>query len=219
VPVQKVTTNYKFDYKYRSPSLGKTRFWFSPTEARHLTISALLVTSVGLSWIFFLSTYSVAALIIAAFIFAFIFLSHEIAHKLVAQHYGLWAEFRLTLLGAIVTLLSIILPFKIVSPGAVMIRGYATKENVGKTAIAGPLVNIVLSIVSFSLTFVLFGPFIIVAVLSAALNAFIAVFNLIPFGMFDGLKVFNWSKLVWGISFIVSTALIIVIFTFYGWLL
>ena len=31
----------------------------------------------------------------------------------------------------------------------------------------------------------------------SAINAFMALFNLIPFGVFDGLKVFRWSKQVW----------------------
>jgi Zn-dependent protease len=31
----------------------------------------------------------------------------------------------------------------------------------------------------------------------AAINAFMALFNLIPFGVLDGLKVFRWNKQVW----------------------
>jgi Zn-dependent protease len=31
----------------------------------------------------------------------------------------------------------------------------------------------------------------------AAINAFMALFNLIPFGVLDGLKVFRWNRLVW----------------------
>lgn len=205
---------FEFKVTYTPPHL-KTRFWFSPTEIKHLTLSALLVMLVGLSWLFFLRTYSLATLIVAALVFVLIFLLHEIAHKLVAQHYGLWAEFRLTLFGALITLLSIISPLKIVSPGAVMIAGYASKESVGKTAIAGPLVNIALSIFSLALTFVPSGPFFVVAVFSAALNAFIAVFNLVPVGMLDGLKVLQWNKLVWSVAFILTIALLIIIFIFH----
>jgi Zn-dependent protease len=35
----------------------------------------------------------------------------------------------------------------------------------------------------------------------ALINAFMAVFNLIPFGVLDGLKVFRWSKPVWLVLF------------------
>jgi len=213
VPVQEAP--YEFKVTYRPPRLIKTRFWFSPTEIKHLTLSAILVMGVGLSWLLFLQTYSSVTLITAAFVFAWIFLLHEVAHKLVAQHYGLWAEFRLTLFGALITLISIISPIKIISPGAVMLAGDASKENVGKTAIAGPSVNIILSIVSFALTFAPLGPYLVVAVFSTALNAFIALFNLVPAGVLDGLKIFRWNKLVWTITFILSLALLIIISIFH----
>jgi Zn-dependent protease len=155
-------------------------------------------------------------LTLAAIIFALIFLLHEIAHKLVAQHYGLWAEFRLTMFGALITLISIISPLKLISPGAVMIAGSANKEKIGKTAIAGPTVNILLSIISFGFTFVLQDLFLqLVALFSAYISVFIAVFNLIPVGMLDGWKVFNWSKMIWSLVFTLALAFLIMIFVIY----
>ena len=41
-------------------------------------------------------------------------------------------------------------------------------------------------------------------------NAWIAVFNLIPFGIFDGLKVFNWNKKAWALTFSASAVLTVV---------
>jgi Zn-dependent protease len=35
----------------------------------------------------------------------------------------------------------------------------------------------------------------------SAINAFMALFNLIPFGVFDGLKVFRWNKQAWLVLF------------------
>jgi Zn-dependent protease len=168
--------------------------------------------AVGASGLFFADAPPII-LMSAAIIFALIFLSHEIAHKLVAQHYGLWAEFRLTMFGALITLISIISPLKLISPGAVMIAGSGDKEKVGRTAVAGPAVNIVLSIVSFAFTFALQDPwFTLIAFFSAYINAFIAVFNLIPVGILDGWKVFNWNKLIWSVAFALSLALLIMIF-------
>lgn len=204
-----------YEYKFTFEPYSTTRtFWFSPTEIRHLAISALLVTAVGLSW--FRSLFSGTAVIIgSALVFVSIFLLHEIAHKLTAQHYGLWAEFRLTMFGALLTLISILpLPFiKIISPGAVMIAGYADKEIVGKTAMAGPATNLVLSIVSFAIYVYFPHPILLISV---AFNAWIALINLIPFGILDGWKVFNWDKVVWGLVFITSVALAIVTSTFLG---
>jgi Zn-dependent protease len=153
-------------------------------------------------------------LAILAIVFALTFLLHELAHKLTAQHFGLWAEFRLTLFGALITAFSIFLPlFKIISPGAVMIAGSIDRETAGKTAIAGPLINITLStiILAFAL-YPLDQSIKTVVMLSAAWNAWIALVNLIPFGLLDGVKVFMWNKTVWSTTFIASMAL--TIFTF-----
>jgi len=210
-----------FEYKVTYTPPRSAKFGFSSTEIRHLTISALLVMSVGLTWIFFLQELPPQILVGSALIFTSIFLLHEIAHKFVAQHFGLWAEFRLTMFGAIITLLSIISPFKIISPGAVMIAGPASKRVVGITAIAGPLTNIVLGVVFFGISNLLpkTSALFLVAVLSAAISTFIAVFNLVPIGILDGLKVFGWNKIIWGAAFTSSVALIVAIFAFNPWLL
>lgn len=140
-----------------------------------------------------------------AVVFTFSFLIHELAHKMAAQRYGLWAEFRLTMFGALITLISIISPFKIISPGAVMIGGAADKRTIGRTSIAGPLTNISLALVFLPFTEVLSGS--IVPILCFAINSFIALFNLIPFGVLDGFKVFFWSKTVWAAAFFTSVVL------------
>jgi Zn-dependent protease len=155
-----------------------------------LTIGADLLSLATLSMAFMLS-----------------FLLHELAHKFSAQHFNLWAEFRLTLLGALITLISIFVPFKIIAPGAVMIAGSGTRETVGKTSLAGPVTNIILSILCIIIAAV--GPSLFQIV--AFINAFLAVFNLIPFGIMDGLKVFRWNKIFWGTAF--TTAAILTVYT------
>jgi len=210
-----------FEYKVTYTPPPSAKFGFSSTELRHLTISALLVMGVGLTWIFFLVELPLEMLVGSALIFTSIFVLHEFAHKFVAQHYGLWAEFRLTMFGAIITLISIISPFKIIAPGAVMIAGSASKGVVGKTAIAGPLTNISLGFVFFGLSNLLpkTSALFLVAVFSAAISAFIAVFNLVPIGMLDGLKVFGWNKIFWGAAFTSSVALVVAVLVFNPWLL
>ena len=146
-----------------------------------------------------------------ATVFTLSFLLHEIAHKISAQRFGLWAEFRLTMQGALITLLSMLLPFKIISPGAVMIAGPMTRESAGKTGLAGPLTNIILSTVCTIIAVTTQNVFFWTI---AYINALIALFNLIPFGIMDGLKVFWWSKMVWGIAF--GASLPLTIFTFWN---
>jgi Zn-dependent protease len=134
----------------------------------------------------------------AVFFFTAGFLVHELTHKAMAQRYGMWAEFRLDKFGAVLTLLSAVSPLKIIAPGAVVIAGNTTPDRVGKTAAAGPTTNILIASLLLGLAEVLHPIGFIEALLAgSAINAFMALFNLIPFGVFDGLKVFRWNKQVW----------------------
>jgi Zn-dependent protease len=171
---------------------------FSPTEVRHILIGVILVSGVGLS--FFAPQVFSNWLAIAAAVFFFTagFITHELTHKAMAQRYGMWAEFRLSTFGAVLTLLSAVSPLKIIAPGAVVIAGNTTPDRVGRTAAAGPAVNILIASLLLGLAQVLHPIGLLEAMLAgAAINAFMALFNLIPFGVFDGLKVFRWNKQVW----------------------
>jgi Zn-dependent protease len=178
--------------------MTRSVFRFSPTEIRHIAIGVILVSGVGLSF-FTLSTFSNwLAIVAAVFFFTAGFLAHELTHKAMAQRYGMWAEFRLDMFGAALTLLSAISPLKIIAPGAVVIAGNTTTDRVGRTAAAGPTTNILIASLLLGLAEVLHPIGFMEALLAgSAINAFMALFNLIPFGVFDGLKVFRWNKQVW----------------------
>jgi len=201
------------------PSMRRGRIRFSATEVKHLLIGTLLTLAIGFSMPLYstLSLYWVPEVLTAmAIIFAFSFIIHELSHKVTAQHYGLWAEFRITIWGALITLLSIISPFKIISPGAVIVGGMADKKTIGRISIAGPLTNIILAMFFFGLAEFLYAS-IWVAIWGAFtfgvwINSFIALFNLIPFGILDGFKVFSWNKIAWAISF--SVSLVLTIYSF-----
>jgi len=195
-----------------TPPFAKTKLvTFSKKELQHLLVGTLLVLAVGFSIMFEFNAQISTALILAA-LFTASFIIHELAHKITAQHYRLWAEFRLTLWGALITLISIISPlFKIISPGAVMIAGgFVDRKIMGKTAIAGPLTNITLAAILGTFAFFTFDPLIAyITTYTAFINAFLAVFNLIPFGIMDGYKVFLWNKPVWALAFAASIGLMI----------
>ena len=218
LPKEQAPTPYEFKVTVQPPR-PSTKFGFSTIEARDLVISALLVSGVGLSMLgsgLFVRPPGLVIILVLAFTASF--LIHEMAHKVTAQRYGLWAEFRLTLWGALITLVSIISPFfKIISPGAVMIAGVADKDTIGKTAISGPFTNMIICVGTLALTFIVPNNYPLFEVVSfaAAFNAFIAALNLLPFGMFDGWKVFQWNKLVWALAFISSIAFTVETFTFY----
>jgi len=199
---------YEYTVSYVPVETKRKKIYFSNKEIEHLTIAALLVIGVGLSLGFFYSMDYTMLIVFAVILTASFFL-HEIAHKITAQKEGLWAEFRLTLFGGILTLISIITPiFKIISPGAVMIAGLADMKHAGKISIAGPATNMALSTMLLALAF-LFPQYITMLALVAFINAWMAVFNLIPVGILDGFKVFIWDKRNWVLAFSISVVLLV----------
>jgi Zn-dependent protease len=207
-------TSYEYKVTYGQPRRTTGRVYFSPKELKHLGLGTLLVIGISLSFGFdsFGASNWVEVFSALAAVITLSFFVHEIAHKVTAQRRGLWAEFRLTLWGAVLTCISILIPFKIISPGAVMISGPASMDEIGKISIAGPLTNIIMSTAFLGLTFVpsLPSPYSWVFVVGAFFNGYIAVFNLIPMGILDGYKIFHWNKTIWASAFAVSAALAII---------
>jgi Zn-dependent protease len=212
-----IVTRPRQKYMFRVEKSG----WTSSTEIIHLSAASIIIMAVGLSWgspqlewIYRIFSDPVGTLAWGAF-FTAIFLTHELAHKAAAKHYGLWAEFRISVLGAAFTMLSVMTPLiKIISPGAVMIAGAANRKIIGVTALAGPLASIMVA--SILLSTYLFFPVSLITLnilIGASISAWIAVFNLIPLAMLDGAKIFWWNKANWAASFAGAAILTVVTFT------
>jgi Zn-dependent protease len=144
------------------------------------------------------------------------FLGHELAHKFSAQRYGCWAEFKLWTVGAIMALLFAVISrgiFIFAAPGAVYIasrssyfgEGIDRKAN-GIISLAGPLVNVgaaaifVLALAGSSALG--FGDLVIgnsfhFLFEGVRINVWLGAFNMIPFFILDGQKVFTWDRRVW----------------------
>jgi len=137
------------------------------------------------------------------------FLLHELAHKVVAQHYGYWAEFRADYEMLAVTIASGAVGFLYAAPGAVEIRGQRIDERSnGIIALAGPVTNVALFSFFAPLSLIASGGILgFIASFGAFINAFLAAFNMVPFGPLDGTKVFEWDKRVFGVAFAVCAAL------------
>jgi len=190
------------------PPRSRKVFRFGSAEKKHLALGTALVTAAGIS--FFLgATFSLPGLILATVLFSTGFILHELAHKYVAQGYGLWAEFRLNLTGVLLTALSVFSPLKFIAPGAVVISGPADQDRMGRTALAGPVVNVVITTVLLALIPAIGKEsWLFNAVLAgASINSFLAVFNLIPVSIFDGHKVYVWNHKLWGVLFAISLAM------------
>ncbi|MFP3137215.1 MAG: hypothetical protein RXS42_02935 [Nitrososphaeria archaeon] len=187
-------------------------YYFRPRyrhgEWLHLLIGAALVLAVGLSWLVFSVGASPIGLALDAALFVLAFLLHEMAHKFSAMRYGYFAEFRLQTWGAILTAISVVIPFfKIVAPGATVIYGPDDPQLMGRTAMWGPATNISMAAALMAASHAVppLGPYLSMA---AYINSFIAFFNLIPLGILDGLKVLRWSKGIWAAAFAASVALL-----------
>jgi Zn-dependent protease len=212
--------SYNYSYIYgQDPYKRKRHITTSPKELKHLGIAAALVIGIGFSIglygnLFggFFPTWSWGMMALFAAFMTVSFLTHEIAHKIMAQKAGMWAEFRLTTWGAVLTLVSVFLPFKMISPGAMMIGGTVPSgKDMLKISIAGIITNMIYASVFLGLGFAFSSsPYFAVLFFVAYINAFMAIFNLLPFGILDGYKIFSLNKLVWVLTFIPSVVLTII---------
>jgi Zn-dependent protease len=209
--------SYQFSISFGHPRNAKGHVYMGRTELKHLIPAALLIIGIGFSIVlynqFLFGVYTdwhVTEMTIFALLLTASFLIHEMAHKVIAQIRGLWAEFRLIKTGAVITLISVFTPLRLIAPGAVMIAGPARPDEIGEISIAGPSTNIALSLVFLAAAFApIPSTYATVFYLIASFNAFIALFNLIPFGILDGQKIFNWNKKVWAAAIAVAAALTI----------
>ncbi len=133
------------------------------------------------------------------------FLLHELMHKVVAQRYGAWAEFRSSRTGLLFAIITGFLGIVFAAPGAVYIGGPLTPKQNGKVSLAGPMTNLAIGIAFMGASLgVLQLPESAAAVaatfilsLSAYINVFLGGFNLLPIPPLDGSKVFRWNKAIW----------------------
>jgi Zn-dependent protease len=181
---------------------------FSRTEIRDLLL-AWFAVSLAFAFAQGLNAGIIIMFPVAAIAVGLGFLLHELAHKFVAQRYHAWAEFRADkrMLGMmlIVSLFGLIFA----APGAVWIHGITDYRRNGKIALAGPAMNILLSglFLALSLT-----PLSFFAFYGAQINAWLAVFNLIPFASFDGAKVLAWNRYVWAGAGLLALGLLFLTF-------
>lgn len=210
----------QFEYSVSYGPHQKTagRVYFGMKEVKHLAAAVLMVIGIGLSITLFSSLFDYVTITAFTTILTISFFIHEMAHKFTAQRHGLWAEFRLNLLGTALTIISIVIPggfFKIIAPGAVVVAGNADKQRMGMIAIAGPAMNLILSGAFLAAAIPLqagSGQIGLILLIGGFFNGWLALFNLIPFSILDGLKIFNWDKRPWILAFVVSVILTIAAF-------
>jgi Zn-dependent protease len=179
----------------------------SKTEIKHILIAwlaisiafTILIALHGRGWFGDLRIYSIFS--ISAVTIGFAFILHELSHKFVAQRYGAWSEFRMEPRMLVFAILTAFIGIVFAAPGAVMIfNPYLTKEENGKIAVAGPMMNVALAFLFIPLTFSASGILQIIGKFGVMINAWLALFNMIPISVLDGKKVLSWDRKMYEIA-------------------
>jgi len=212
-----MTNGPNYYYTWTPARPVRHRITTSPTELRDIGI-AYVVLTVDLIIIFGGAGYltgspsnlfslSVPLVLAAAAAAATGFVCHELAHKIVAQRHGYWAEFRMSVFGLVFSLFSAALGFLWAAPGATVVSGMSVvdRENWGKTSLAGPVSNILFGVIFYLAaigTYLAHFAAYDWLLLLAWVNGWFGTFNLIPIGPLDGAKVLRWRPAVWGVAIV-----------------
>ena len=143
------------------------------------------------------------------------FLLHELAHKVVAIHFGQRAEFRADYGMLFLAIMSALVGFLFAAPGAVYHGARVTVRQNGLIALAGPLTNHALA--ALFLPLMLSGGLVgVVGQMGVWINLFLAAFNMLPFGPLDGRTVWEWHRGVFAVVFVPSVVLAVYVVVFVG---
>ncbi len=151
------------------------------------------------------------------------FVLHELAHRILARSYGAEAHFVADNAWLFMSVLVSFAGWFLAAPGAVWHRGTTTKQQGGIIALGGPVTNLVLAMI-FLLLHVgvgaqdfgglasIHGTYVInVWGVGYTINAWLGLFNMLPFGPIDGKKVLDWNPVVFGITIGVAVIMAFVI--------
>lgn len=175
-----------------------SKAWLALSFAFAIVFGGFSLSSGNIAGIF--SVSFVKYFLIAVMTAGLGFLLHELSHKFVAQHYGCAAEFRaFDQMLYFAVGLALAVGFIFAAPGAVMISGMITRRENGIVSAAGPLMNYCLGLIFLwlALTFSTSPTLGLALAVGFKINMVLGLFNMIPFGNFDGIKIFHWNIPIW----------------------
>jgi Zn-dependent protease len=192
---------------------------FTDTEIRDLGIASVLTILVSISLIggppigilnaifeiprlFLIGLWWYPLALIS--IFWLSFMIHEFAHKFVAQRYGMYAHFRMTMQGYYLSAVAILFAIPIFGTGVMAVGGVSDVDEYAKSTVAGPLSNLIVAGLLFIVaeilviaTGTLAYPTNFIIIYGMLLNSFLGLFNMIPIPGFDGSTIFRWNRPIW----------------------
>ena len=144
------------------------------------------------------------------------FVLHEYAHERSAFRHGCWARFVLHPLGLAITLVSGFLPIAVIAPGAVSVAcphwGWGSGASArAEEDIAAAGVKVNMGLAALGLLVKLVAQSWAVAAFAAgfaSINAWVALFNLIPFPPLDGWRLAKLNPTRWAIIFTASVIIL-----------
>ncbi len=193
---------------------------FSSVELRDLS-KAWIVISLAFAILhsggFRLSPAFLITVVISAFTVGVGFLLHELMHKYLAQKYGCRAEFRAFDFMLLVSFVMSFFGFIFAAPGGVFIDGNVNKARSGRISAAGPVTNIALAglflVAGLAASAASFSALVQqVASYGASVNAWLAVFNMLPLMGLDGSKVLHWNMKAYVALMFASIAMMVLTF-------
>lgn len=167
-------------------------------------VAAWLILGVAFANLLSAQLFSVRAIEVALLTAGIGFLLHELAHRAVARNFGLHARFQAFYRMLAFAFALSFFGFIFAAPGAVYTTGNRTDREQMLISVAGPVTNIVLA---FAFLFVpgIIGQY------GFRINAWLALFNMIPFGGLDGQSVYRYSQPVF---FLVGGVAAVLVFLF-----
>ncbi len=193
---------------------------FSHVEVQHL-LRAWIVISLAFAILnsggFSLTLKFFIAAAISAATVGVGFLLHELMHKYFAQKYGCRAEFRAFDFMLLIAFVMSFFGFVFAAPGGVFIQGNVNAARSGRISAAGPMTNIVLAAIFIGTKLIAASIYpsqllLSIAAYGATINAWLAVFNMLPFMGLDGSKVLFWSMKAYIAILVLSLAMMVLTF-------
>jgi Zn-dependent protease len=187
-------------------------FRFSKTEVKDILVSTLalgFIFSWSLQALSDIPAFITEIIITTAIIGFLAFIPHELMHKFFANKYHCHAQYEMWKTGLLIALALAVFTngaFVFAAPGAVVIytmyRSHAGIHNVQLTSkqnaiisAAGPATNMAIAALAFAAALYYPHPLLFTVV---KINAFLAMFNLLPIPPLDGSKIIWYNIVAWG---------------------
>lgn len=138
------------------------------------------------------------------------FVVHELLHKVAAWRFRVHGEFRSNDFMLLIAVVFAFFGVIFAAPGAVYMSGNITVRENGIISAAGPLSNVVIALLFLPLWLLGTGTLATAGFLGFLINAFLGMFNMIPFLGLDGQKVFRWNKFVYFTILVISGLMVVI---------